>query len=204
MLEPHNSYRLSNDALGVMGGSFDPPHLGHLGIARSFLRSDLIDRLAVIPVYVPPHKSNDLTAYDIRLKMTRAAFGGIDRITVSDVESRLGVPSYTLNTIRFLIEKNVAPDIRLCIGSDSLAEFTTWYRYKDILRNCRLVVAERPDFSRPDLPGEFSGRVTFIEHNPLDVSATEIRRMAAEGVLSSDHVPEGVLEIITSEGLYRD
>lgn len=203
MHEPHSSYHPVNDTVGVMGGSFDPPHLGHIGIAKSFLGSGLIDRLMVVPVYVPPHKNNDLSGFDIRLKMTRVAFDGIDRISVSDVESRLGVPSYTWNTIRYLKATGTGSDIRLCIGSDSLREFTTWYRYREILENCRLLVAERPGFSRPELPEEFTGRVTFISHIPQDVSATEIRRMAAEGELSARYVPEGVLKIISNEGLYR-
>ncbi|MCA1802602.1 MAG: nicotinate (nicotinamide) nucleotide adenylyltransferase [Rhodothermaceae bacterium] len=192
-----------NKSVGVMGGSFDPPHHGHISIAKSFLLSGLIDRLVVIPVFVPPHKSDDLSGYDIRLRMARVAFSGIGHTEVSDLESWLPVPSYSWNTLMHLKRSAAGSVIRVCMGGDSLAEFTGWYRYKDILDQVDLIVAERPGFSRPDLPAEFEGRVTYIKHEPLDISATEIRRMASDGVLSGEYIPEGVIKIISEEGLYR-
>ena len=187
-----------------MGGSFDPPHHGHISIAKSFLQSGLIDRLVIIPVFVPPHKRDDLTGYDIRLRMAGAAFSGIAHTEVSDLESRLPVPSYSWNTLMHMKRTAAGSVFSLCIGGDSLAEFTGWYRYKDILEHFDLIVAERPGFLRPDLPSEFTDRVTYIEHEPLDISATEIRRLASEGVLSDEYTPASVIKIISKEGLYRN
>ncbi|TVQ09302.1 MAG: nicotinate (nicotinamide) nucleotide adenylyltransferase [Balneolaceae bacterium] len=204
MPKPRSSCRpVNRPVVGVMGGSFDPPHHGHISIAKSFLQSGRIDRLMVVPVFVPPHKSDDLSRYEIRLNMAKAAFSGIRQIEVSDLESRLPVPSYSWNTLMYLKDEAAGSVIRLCIGGDSLAEFTSWFRYKDILRQFELIVAERPGFSRPELPAEFTGRVTFIEHEPLDISATELRRRASDGLLSGDYIPEAVCKIISDEGLYR-
>jgi nicotinate-nucleotide adenylyltransferase len=203
MHEPPSNCRHVNRSVGVLGGSFDPPHHGHISIAKSFLQSGLIDRLVVIPVFVPPHRSDDLSGYDIRLRMARAAFNGIAHTEVSDLESRLPVPSYSWNTLMHMKRAAAGSVVRLCVGGDSLAEFTGWYRYKDILEHFDIIVAERPGFSRPVLPSEFSGRVTYIEHEPLQISATGIRRMVSEGVLTGEYTPESVMKIISEEGLYR-
>jgi nicotinate-nucleotide adenylyltransferase len=191
-----------NNRLGIMGGTFDPPHAGHIAIAKSFLKSGLIDRLLIIPVFSHPQKDLVLTEFTVRFRMAQAAFENLERAGVSDIEKHLPVPSYTWNTVEYLFSDFPGSVVNLCIGSDSLGGFTTWHRYSDILKKCNLIVAERPGFQRPDLPPEFTGKVSYIPHQPVDVSATRIRQEAAEGIVPDDLIPPAVLEIIRQEGLY--
>jgi nicotinate-nucleotide adenylyltransferase len=185
-----------------MGGTFDPPHLGHIKIAESFLNSGIIGRLLVIPVYVPPHKVNALTPYQVRLEMTRAAFSGMKNVDVSDLESRLTTPSYSYNTILHLKKNLPETDLYLCIGSDSLVIFNTWYKYRELLEHCRLIVAERPGYTRDKLPDWMECKVQYVKHDPVDVSATDVRKITRQEKYVTGLILPEVQDIIDREGLY--
>jgi nicotinate-nucleotide adenylyltransferase len=191
-----------NERAGIMGGTFDPPHLGHIKIAESFLDSGLIDRLIIVPAYVPPHRENGLSSYSLRLEMTCAAFKNTPVTSVSDIESRLPTPSYTYGTVTHLMRLFPKTDFFLCMGSDSLNEFRTWHKYRDLLDICNLIVAERPGYARESLPSGFTGKVSFVPHEPVPISATVLREQLQNGEDVGYKVPQDVLKIIHQEGLY--
>jgi nicotinate-nucleotide adenylyltransferase len=191
---------------GIFGGAFDPVHNGHLSIAGSFLSSNMIHRLLVLPTASPPHKSSvRLTPLHHRLKMLEIAFEGFDGIVISDLEARLPAPSYTLQTIEHLQTESPDNVYYLCIGADSLAGFTSWYKYKDILDKVCILVAERPGYSVDTIPDRILERSVIVEHQPLAVSSTEIRQMEhGSGSGERLSIPEKIHAYITDNGLYKN
>lgn len=188
---------------GIFGGAFDPVHVGHLACADSFLASGRIDRLLLLPVFSPPHKSGQLTAgFDDRLEMLKLAFSSYGkRVEVSDLESKLPKPSYTVRTIRELEKLSPGQTFLLCMGGDSLAGFTGWYRYREILERVELLVAERPGVDLTEIPDEVRRRVTWVPHNPLEASSTEIRiRIQSTREVA---LPDEVYQYIRKKKLYR-
>lgn len=189
--------------VGLFGGSFDPVHFGHQQIVRSYLSSGRIDELWILPTASPPHKTNrDVTGYGLRCKMVEGAFKNRPGVTVLRIEEQLPAPNYTLKTVEYFQEKY--PDTRflLCIGSDSLQQFTSWHRYRELLEKCELLVAKRPDYEAPEIPPE--SVVHFADHRPVSISSTEIRKKIAAGESVDSLVPPEVLEIIDSHGLYKN
>ena len=188
---------------GILGGTFDPVHIGHIRIAESFLRSRVIDKLLVLPAPAPPHKKGqDRTSFEDRLKMLRIAFQDHENVEVSDLELQLPEPSYTIRTIKHL--QKTYPDVNwyLCLGEDSLVDFHKWYKSKEILKRVPLLVAERPGFDSQSIHQEILNRTIFVEHDPVDVSSTGIREtVQINGIVNE--VPARVGEYIMEKGLYK-
>lgn len=189
--------------LGVFGGTFDPPHIGHLVIAQEALHQLGLDRLLIVPAAVPPHKrGKSITAGALRLKMLRAATEGLDRVEVGDLELRRDGPSYTVDTLRTLRSEHPDAELMLILGADQVRELDTWRETAEVRRLVTLAVFRRAgEEPQPTGPGE--GRIVEIEIPRLDISATEIRRRVGAGEPVRFLVPEGVVEIIEREGLYR-
>lgn len=196
------------ESVGVLGGTFDPVHRGHLSIARSFLDSGHIDRLWVMLTPDPPHKRGEaLSPYGIRLKMLKKAFSDFERVEVSDLERRLETPSYTWRTLSRLGEKYPEKEFLLCIGEDSFAGFTSWKKWRRIVDRHLLLVARRPGAAPRDedeIPEPVRERTRFVTHRPVEISSTSIRRTLREGGDASRWLPPGVMAIIRSERLYRE
>ena len=190
--------------LGILGGTFDPPHIGHLVIAQEALHQLGLDRLLVIPAAVPPHKRDrQITEGDVRLEMARAAFGEIKGVEVSDLELKRDGPSYTVDTLRALRERHPDAELVLLVGADQVRELDTWKEGAEVRRLATLGVFRRAG-EAPDLPGgPDGGRVVELEIPRLDVSSTEIRRRVGAGEPVRWLVPDGVLGIVQREGLYR-
>jgi nicotinate-nucleotide adenylyltransferase len=187
--------------IGIFGGSFDPVHNGHIESVQSFLNSGLIDEVWVLLTPDPPHKSGRMMApFSDRIQMLHLAFGDHKDVTISDVEKSLPSPSYSLQTVRHL--KNHYPGFTffLCLGGDSLAEFHTWYRYREILKECSLMAVLRPGFSREGISNEILEKTVFVDHKPVRASSTQVRKDAA----ASDQIlPAQVKEYIEKHQLYR-
>lgn len=192
--------------IGIFGGAFDPVHHGHTQIAESFLASNLIDKLLVLPTPASPHKKNsDQTAFSHRYEMLKLAFHDNDRVVVSDLETELPNPSYTLRTIEHLQQENPENTYYLCIGEDSLSSFHKWWKYEEILERIPLVVASRPDAESSGLPQSILERALFVDHNEVDISSTQIRKRAREGDSRlKDLVPDSVAQYIFRNNLYAD
>lgn len=191
--------------IGIFGGVFDPVHVGHISIAQSFLNSNVVQELIVLPSSVPPHKETaDITSFHHRMEMLKLAFKRVENVRISDLETRLPSPSYTLQTISYLQENNPGALFYLCIGQDSLQTFTSWYQYKSILDRITLIVAERPGYNKHDIPEELLEKSIFTDHRPVKISSTKIRKLAGYDLNIEGDLPDSVLEYIEKHNLYRN
>jgi len=198
--------------VGVFGGSFDPPHKGHIEVAKRALRLHSLERVVFVPANQPPHKSERrLTDCGRRMAMLRLALASEPDFEVDDVECRRGGLSYTVDTLHYFRNKYPSSELFFIIGSDSLEELPSWRRVKEVVRLARFVVVLRAGFDRevfrrlrPLLGEEIVARmeVDMVSEPPVDVSSTEVRRRLAKGEPVSDLVDERVLEYIVENGLY--
>lgn len=192
-------------SVGLLGGSFDPVHNGHLSIARSFVESSYISDLWLLLTPESPHKTQqEFTEYELRFEMLSRAFKDDDNIVVSDVEKRLSPPYYTLQTLQHVTAQHPDTKFYLCMGEDSLVHFHTWYKWREILSCCELLVARRPSFQPETLDPEISNKTHYVVHEPVDISSTEIRKKVQNGADITDLVPSPAADIINREKLYRN
>ncbi len=187
--------------VGVFGGTFDPPHLGHLVAAQEIHAQLRLDRLLLVPAAVPPHKQDrEVSPGDVRLEMLRAAVGDDRRFEVSNVELRRGGASYTVDTLRTLRERHGATvRLFLAMGADQAGEFDTWREPDAVAELATLALFAREGQAVPDLPGR---RVAHVTVPTLEVSSTDIRRRVRSGEPIRFLVPDPVAAIIRREGLY--
>lgn len=171
--------------IGILGGTFDPPHIGHLVVAQDTLECLGLDRLVVVPAGRPPHREAALDPVS-RLELVRLAFDGDDRILVSDVELEREGPSWTVDTLEW-VRQELDPEVLfLIVGADQLQSFREWREPENILRLARLAVMTRPgeELKETDVPHE------VIEVTRVDLSSTRIRRRLEEGRSIRYMVPE--------------
>jgi len=188
--------------IGLLFGSFNPIHVGHLIIASYMANHTTLDKVwLVVSPQNPLKKYNDLiNTYD-RLEMAKLATENSTNISVSDVELKLPQPSYTIDTLTHLKEKYPQHEFALIMGSDNLVTLPKWKNYKLILRDYRIYVYPRPGYENTDLATHPSVTITMT---PLmELSATFIRKSLAEKKNIQYFVPDAVLEFIESKHLYR-
>lgn len=191
--------------IGVFGGTFNPPHNGHVRLAKAAADELKLDKLLVIPSCIPPHKiAAKLADGQERLEMCRLAFGCDPRFEVSPMELERGSRSYTVETLREL--KALYPDSELyfIVGSDMLESFDKWYLWQEILSLSVLCTASREEGYNPDLSrfGKLAERIKIITLDPLEVSSTQIRNSAGE--VSPELLDPKVAAYIREHGLYDD
>ncbi len=191
--------------IGVFGGTFNPPHNGHVRLAKAAADELKLDKLLVIPSCIPPHKiAAKLADGQERLEMCRLAFGCDPRFEVSPMELERGSRSYTVETLREL--KALYPDSELyfIVGSDMLESFDKWYLWQEILSLSVLCAASREDGYSPDLSrfGKLAERIKIITLDPLEVSSTQIRNSTGE--VSPELLDPKVAAYIREHGLYDD
>ena len=188
--------------IGLLFGSFNPVHIGHLIIANYMANHTDLDKVwLVVSPQNPLKKYGDLiNTYD-RLEMARLATDNSDNIEVSDVELKLPQPSYTIDTLTHLKEKYPQHEFAIIMGSDTLVTLHKWKNYKLILRDYQIYVYPRPGYENTDLATHPSVHITMT---PLmELSATFIRKSIAEKKNVQYFVPDPVLKFIESKGLYR-
>ncbi len=192
--------------IGLFGGTFDPVHSGHVALVNSFLKSGLIDELWILPSPDPPHKTDkNITPFEHRKKMLDLLFENADQVLINDIEQKLPLPSYTIQTIQYLKQKYPEHQFYLCIGGDSIANFDSWYKADRIAEECDILVAERPDSGTDTTDNRFLQRATFVEHTPVKVSASSLRtRLAENSDKPTDDIPSEVMAYIREQGLYSD
>lgn len=195
--------------IGIYGGSFDPPHNGHVHLAEEFVRTAELDLCLIVPAYDPPLSSKKVSPADDRLAMCRLAFAG-DRYVISEIEtSREGI-SYTYYTL--LEAKRLYPgcELVLSMGTDRILEFDHWHRYREILGLCSLFVfprtggsgAEIEDYVDERLSG-YKDRITIADFEPIEMSSTGIRNRIKNGESTDGLICESVRDYIDLKGLYR-
>jgi nicotinate-nucleotide adenylyltransferase len=190
--------------LGVFGGSFDPPHNGHVGIAAHAAERLGLHRVLLIPSAVPPHKlDRALSSPEDRVEMCSRAATGHPVLAVSDIEIRREGVSFTVDTLQELAALHPGGELFLLIGMDNYQEFNLWRNPARILQLATLVVMNRPGYSAGlDLQVERE-RIMRVEVPEFDVSSTEIRRLVRLGRPISHLVPPKVEEYIYARRLYR-
>jgi nicotinate-nucleotide adenylyltransferase len=202
---------------GIIGGTFDPVHRGHLQIARTCLAALELDRVELVPCFLPPHKSRPgLTPAPLRLAMVALACAGDPRLVPSAREILRGGRSFTVDTLREMRAEAPGDELFFLMGADSLEELDTWIQPEEITRLARVVALNRPGHDLGRAPGFLRGRVVpagrdagapgevwTLEMPPLAVSSTEVRETVARGEAPSELVPAEVAEYIEKCGLYR-
>ncbi len=186
--------------VGILGGTFDPPHLGHLIAAQDAVMVLGLDRVLFIPAGTPPHKRDrSRSPAEVRLAMTRAAVAGDPRFLVDPRETQRAGPSYTVDTLVEL--RGAMPDARLflLVGADQYRELETWHRAAEIRSLCQVVVLDREGAASPREPADQRVAVTRI-----DVSASEVRARVRLGHPIRYLVPPAVEALIEERQLYRE
>jgi nicotinate-nucleotide adenylyltransferase len=189
--------------LGVFGGTFDPPHVGHLALAEWARERLKLDRVLFVPAGRPPHKDGKgISSPEARLAMTRLAVRGHPAFAVSALELGSGAPSYTVDTLRRLRRRHPGTRLYLLIGADSLGEFAAWRGPEAILRLATVAVAARPGSGRrrPRAP---RGRLVALGNPVLDVSSSDLRARVRAGRSVRYLVPDAVARYIARRRLYR-
>jgi nicotinate-nucleotide adenylyltransferase len=185
--------------LGVYGGAFDPPHLGHLVAASDACDALGLNRLLWVPSAVHPLKAVG-TAASVRLEMVNAAIAGDPRFAADDLELRRTGPSYTVDTLRELRAREPGAELFFLTGADNLADLPRWRDPDEIARLATLAVVSRAgDTLAPGAPYP----AVAVAVTRVDVSSTEIRRRVAAGQSIRYLVPEAVRDVIERERLYR-
>lgn len=188
--------------IGIFGGTFDPPHVGHLIAAQDAYSALGLDRLLFVPAAVPPHKQGVVsTPAEARLEMLRAAVAGDPRFEVDDVELRRPGPSYTVDTLRELRRRDPSAALTLLMGVDQFRDLHTWREPLEIARLAEVVVLTRAGVADVGTPLDIPYRLVPVTR--VDLSATEIRRRVAAGEPIRYLVPAAVESIIVREGFYR-
>jgi nicotinate-nucleotide adenylyltransferase len=196
--------------LGILGGTFNPPHLAHLALARCALSQLQLECVALMPSHTPPHKhALDDPGPAQRLRMCRLAVAGEERLCACDLEVKRPGPSYTVDTLQAL--HALRPDIQptLILGSDVARTLPTWRSPERLLSLARLAVAERAGENRAEVLaavrslGAAAEQVRFLDMPPLDISSSMVRQRAAEGGDLVEWLGPVMASYISRHKLYR-
>lgn len=195
--------------IGLYGGSFNPPHNGHLNLANELYDALSLDKIIIMPSNISPQKDNNggVSPYD-RINMCRTAFSD-EKFEVSDWEIKNGGKSYTVYTLEHLKRQHPNAEFFLFVGSDMLLSFHTWFRFREILDMCTVCAVSR---SRSVAAGEMrryasdvlrSENVKIFDITEFEVSSTEIRKRISEGKSCKGLLPNGVYEYIKENNIYE-
>ena len=201
-------------SIGILGGTFDPFHDGHLALARAARDQLGLERVLVVPAANPPHKRDrPIGDGEIRLALVEAGIAGEPRLEASRIELDRDGPSWTVDTVAALADMERAagrePDLTVILSAESFAGLRTWHEPDRLLDLARVAVAPRAGHESPDpaaIAAEFPGhpdRIVVIDGPRVGVSASEVRRRSAAGEPLTGLVPSGVAEVIAAHRLYR-
>jgi nicotinate-nucleotide adenylyltransferase len=201
-------------SIGILGGTFDPFHLGHLALARAARDQLGLERVLVMPAAVPPHKQHrSILPGAARLALVRAGIAGEPRLEASTIELDRAGPSWTVDTVAELAATELAagraPDLTVVLSAESFAGLDTWHEPERLLDLARIAVAPRAGHAPPDpawIAATFLGRadrIATIDGPQVAVSASDVRRRAAAGEPLDGLVPPGVAKAIAADALYR-
>lgn len=197
---------------GILGGTFDPIHYGHLVLAEKAREAFQLEKVIVIPAAIPPHKIGEVaTEAQHRLKMVELAIEGSPWFEVSTVELEREGPSYSIDTIRELKKSFSDSQTALIMGFDSLLELHSWKNYQSILEESKIITAFRPGYPIvtdnqhwPSFIQPYRRQILVLEAPLLDISSTWLRVELMLGRSIRYLVPDLVIDYINTKGLYRD
>ncbi|WP_408635416.1 nicotinate-nucleotide adenylyltransferase [Pseudomonas alkylphenolica] len=207
--------------IGVLGGTFDPVHIGHLRSALEVAEVLALDELRLMPNARPPHRDTPQVSAQDRLEMVRCAVEGVPTLSVDARELARDTPSYTIETLELMRAELAASDqLFLLLGWDAFCGLPSWHRWEELLQHCHILVLQRPDadveppdalrnllaarsVSDPQALAGPAGQIAFVWQTPLAVSATQIRQLLASGKSVRFLVPDAVLAYIDAHNLYR-
>jgi nicotinate-nucleotide adenylyltransferase len=212
--------------IGLLGGTFDPIHFGHLRMAQELADALGLARVRFIPTGTPPHRDSPKVSGAHRLQMVRIAIAGNPLFEADDREIRREGISYTYDTLTELRDELGQRPLCLLMGADAFAALTTWHRWQELFDLAHVVIAHRPGFrlqelqaalpaplrkiylrrlaGAPGMPRANAGSIVTREITALDISATHVRAMLAQGFSPRYLAPDSVLEYIDHNHLYKD
>ncbi len=191
------------EKVGIIGGTFDPIHHGHLITAQSVREIRNLDKIIFIPAYISPHKTNVKTSSpEDRLNMLKLAIEGVDFFDVSDFEIKKHDISYTIDTLREL--KKYYDDIELIIGYDNIFKFYTWKDPDEIMKLAKVIVLKRKSSQPVEFTDKYVKQAIFVQTRGIEISATDIRHRVHKGLPIHYLVPKEVEKYIIEHKLYME
>jgi nicotinate-nucleotide adenylyltransferase len=197
--------------IGMFGGSFDPPHLAHVALARAAVTQLQLDTLLIVPTGQAWYKERALSVAEHRLAMSRLAFEGLERVQVDTREIQRPGPSFTIDTLEALQAENPGAQLYLIIGKDQFAALTSWHRWEDLLQSAIICIADRADAAGSEAGSDpqiqLPQPLVHLQLPLMPFSATDIRRTIASGAATPQDlarlVPGPVARYIEHHRLYR-
>lgn len=206
--------------IGILGGTFDPVHFGHLRPALDVRQALALDEIRLLPCHVPPHRPQPLASTQQRTLMLQAAIAGVDGFVIDEREFERDGLSYTFDTLQSLRKDLPGKTLCLLVGMDAFRGLPTWHRWHELLNHCHIVVMTRPRAKFPEkgelaeyihmhrardaamLRTQPTGLLWFQEVTQLEISATRLRALLAAGEQADFLLPADVLDLIHIQGLY--
>ena len=188
----------------LFGGTFDPPHIGHLLVAQTIFEAENFDKIVFIPTFKTPQKNN-ITDIKDRLAMLRMGVTSNPKFEISDLEIQRGGTSYTIDTVRdYKSDQDYdSRELYYLIGSDSLQTFHTWKEPREVLDECQVIVALRPGFRPSDISNWILRKVRFASIPRFEISSSTIRSRWQENKTIRYMVTQPVWEYINDHGIYN-
>lgn len=188
--------------IGILGGSFDPPHLCHELLALSFLALEPIDELWIVPCANHAFKSK-LSDFSHRFAMCEIAFSRLNQIRVLDIENTMPSPSYTIQTLNFILEKRPDLSIAFGLGSDLVSSFDKWHQASEIAKKASIVIFERESYPIGNLPTILSSARIHDGYRLPDMNSTTLRNFFQKNQGTSPFLDRDVMRYIAEHRLYR-
>jgi len=210
--------------IGILGGTFDPVHKGHLAVAKTVLDHYQLDKILFIPAFSPPHKDHSLATFSHRVGMLEAALEDDPRMSVSIIEAERSSPSYTVDTLAELHQRLESSSFYLIMGADMFAEIQLWYKYSELFELTDIIVAARPGVKREVIAEQVTQlhesfifndaqqvwcredgfRIFYYADVAEHISSSEIRKRLAQGLSAAEDLGPPVSQYIQSHRLYLD
>ncbi len=190
--------------LGILGGTFDPPHAGHLAAALAVQTQVALDELVLMVANEPWQKVGDrqVTPARVRFEMTEALVDGISGLRADDREIRRGGPTFTVDTLEEILAEQPDTEIFLVVGADTANRLETWHRASDVVRLSTIVIVNRDDSTNAASGFLRDARVVNVTMNAVDVSSSAIRKSVAHGESIDSTTSSSVASIIRDRSLY--
>ncbi|MBP7791890.1 MAG: nicotinate-nucleotide adenylyltransferase [Candidatus Goldbacteria bacterium] len=199
---------MNNKKIGMFGGTFNPPHVGHLLIGRNVMKEFNLNKIIFIPAYIPPHKqTNSVIDAKHRLKMVELMIENEPGFLVSDFEIKKQEVSYTIDTMRYFISDFPDKEFYFIVGSDNFYYIETWKDYKNLLNIMNFIIYLRRNFTKEKIlekhKGIINDRIFWSKSDYIDVSSSEIRTRIKNGENCIEDVGEKVWDYILKNKLYK-